>query len=159
MQLVITVFFIDTLFSWVNSPTENMAFVLNSVCLIFHERMASCIRCLHKECLLHSESTLGFWNTSCYAFTVKQYLWKLAGLAFLQFLWLRWTNLLSRIILSVEDFTAEERLEILKLFNLKKRMVKGLLRQQEYTELWDKKHLLLMSVVKKEENWSMEDWG
>jgi len=81
----------------------------------------------------------------------------LAGLAFLQFLWLRWTNLLSRIILSVEDFTAEERLEILKLFNLKKRMVKGLLRQQEYTELWDKKHLLLMSVVKKEENWSMED--
>lgn len=65
--------------------------------------------------------------------------------------------MLSRIILSVEDFTAEERLEILKLFNLKKRMVKGLLRQQEYTELWDKKHLLLMSVVKKEENWSMED--
>lgn len=38
-------------------------------------------------------------------------------------------------------------------------MVKGFLKQQEYTELWEKKHLLLMSVVKKEENWSMKDWG
>lgn len=61
----------------------HVAFIFNSVCMILHKCMESCIRCLHKGCLLHSEVTVGFWSTSCYVSAVKWYIWKLVGLAFL----------------------------------------------------------------------------